>query len=45
MIEGAADQWSPITISRYPMEAAEEWIEKMAKYEDEDQYRTIGICL
>jgi hypothetical protein len=35
-----------MTISRYPMEAAEAWIEEMAKYEDENnQNRTIRICL
>jgi hypothetical protein len=34
-----------MTISRFPMDAAEEWIEEMAKYEDEDQYRNIRIYL
>jgi hypothetical protein len=45
-------RWSPMTISRYPMGATEEWIKEMAKYWDEDeydeyegQYRTIRISL
>jgi hypothetical protein len=44
VIKGAARRWGPMTISRYPMEAAEEWIEEMAKkYETKKQYRTIRI--
>jgi hypothetical protein len=46
VIKGATRRWGPMTISRYPMEAAEAWIEEMAKYEDENnQNRTIRICL
>jgi hypothetical protein len=45
VIKGATRQWGPMTISRYPMEAAEEGIDEIVKYEDEkDQNRTIRIC-
>jgi hypothetical protein len=46
VIKGATHRWdtSPMTISRYPMEAAEEWIEEIAKYENEEhQNRIIRI--
>jgi hypothetical protein len=45
MIKGATRRWGHMTISRYPMEANEEWIEEMAKYEDggKYKYRTIRI--
>jgi hypothetical protein len=48
VIKGATRKAGYLTISRYPIEAAEDWIEKMTKCEDEDdeeQYRTIRICL
>jgi hypothetical protein len=46
VIKGATRQWGTMTISRYSMEAAEEWIEEMAKYEDGNyQFRTIRIWL
>jgi hypothetical protein len=48
VIKGTTSQYGPMTISRYPMGATEEWIEEMAKYADADgrnQYRTIRICL
>jgi hypothetical protein len=46
VIKEATHRWGPMTISRYPTEAAEEWIEEMAKYEDEKhQNRIIRISL
>jgi hypothetical protein len=46
VIKGAKRRWGPMTISRYPNDVAEEWIEEMAKYADgKYEYRTIQICL
>jgi hypothetical protein len=45
VIKVATRRWGPMTISRYPMEAAEEWIKEMDKYADgKYEHRTVRIC-
>jgi hypothetical protein len=43
VIKGATHQRGRVAISRYPTGAAEEWIEEMAKYEDEKDHNRIIV--
>jgi hypothetical protein len=46
VMKEATGPWGRMTISRYPMDVAEKWIEERAEYEDEKyQNRIIRISL